>query len=220
MRSRKALLVSGGWEGHAPRDAAEEMAPDIKALGFEVTLEESLEPYADEEYLCSFDVIIQNWTMGEILPDELRGLSHAVQKGTGLTGWHGGVVDSFRMATDYLQMVGAQFAAHPGDSVPYTVTFAPEHSEHPIITGLNAFDVTTEQYWMLTDSLNTILAQTVIPKTAEDPWPRPVETPVAWTRQWGKGRIFVNTIGHEVQELRIPEVRAMVLRGISWVARD
>ena len=44
--------------------------------------------------------------------DSVNGLRTAIANGTGFAGWHGGIVDSFRLATDYLQMVGGQFAAH------------------------------------------------------------------------------------------------------------
>lgn len=213
----RALFVYGGWEGHSPAESADIILPALRERGFDVEVDTSLEAYADVDYLQTFDVIVQNWTMGEILPEELRGLIAAVRSGVGFTGWHGGIVDSFRIATDYLQMIGGQFAAHPHGLVDFTVNVA--ESDHPITAGLTDFDVHSEQYWMLTDPLCEVLATTTIPVRPGDPWPVPMTTPVAWTRTWGQGRIFVNTIGHTLKDLVVPQVQSLILGGAAWAAR-
>ena len=38
----------------------------------------------------------------------------AIEAGTGFAGWHGGIADSYRNTSDYLHLVGGQFACHPG----------------------------------------------------------------------------------------------------------
>jgi uncharacterized protein len=218
MQQRRALVVRGGWDGHAPVEAAELFVPFLREHGFDVTLADSLEVYADEETMRATDLVVQCWTMGEILADELRGLRAAVAAGTGFAGWHGGVVDSVRMATDYLQMVGAQFAAHPGDLVEHTVDV--RASGHPVTEGVPSFTLRSEQYWLLTDPLNEVLATTTVPCRADDPWHESVTSPVVWTRRWGAGRIFVCTVGHQLADLEVPEVRTIVERGLLWSARD
>ena len=48
--------------------------------------------------------------------------------------------------------------------------------------------------------------------------------PVAWTRTFGKGRVFHTTMGHrdfgpnKDDPLRDPESRALVVQGVEWVA--
>ena len=215
-----ALLVYGGWEGHSPSESADIIIPALEGGGFAVQAEQSLDVYADADYISQFSVIIQSWTMGDILPDELRGLMAAVRGGTGFTGWHGGIVDSFRMATDYLQMVGGQFAAHPHELVDYTVNFDPAHAEHPAIAGLADFSLHSEQYWILSDGLSDVLATTTIPVRDGDPWHEPVTSPVVWTRQWGQGRVFVNALGHSLGDLVIPQVQELIVRGAQWAAKE
>src|SRR5674476_1373173 len=58
--------------------------------------------------------IVQTNTMSTIEPNEFAGLRQAIENGTGLGGWHGGIADSYRNSADYLQLIGGQFAAHPG----------------------------------------------------------------------------------------------------------
>ncbi|OLT45549.1 ThuA domain-containing protein [Cellulosimicrobium sp. CUA-896] len=218
-RGRRALVVRGGWPGHAPEEAAELFVPFLEESGFEVTLEGSLEAYADTAFMEQVDLVLQSWTMGEILPDEMRGLRTAVANGTGLAGWHGGIVDSFRLATDYLQLVGGQFAAHPHDLVDHTVEVVPERADHEVVAGIGTISLHSEQYWVLADSYNDVLATTTIRAREGDPWHEPVVSPAVWTRRWGAGRVFVSTVGHQLADLEIPAVRTLVERGILWAAR-
>ena len=217
---RRALVVRGGWPGHSPEVATELFIPALTEAGFEVIVENSLEVYADAELMSGLDLIVQCWTMGEILPDELRGLRAAVAAGTGFAGWHGGIIDSFRLATDYLQMMGAQFAAHPADLVDHTVTVLPGAADHPIVAGISSISLHSEQYWVLTDSAIDVLATTEIHPGPGDPWAVPVTCPAIWTRQWGAGRIFACTPGHQMADLVNPELRAVIERGMVWAARD
>ena len=213
---RRALVVRGGWDGHAPEEAADLFVPFLREHDFDVVVEGSLEVYADADLMAATDLVVQCWTMGEILADELRGLRTAVAAGTGLAGWHGGIVDSFRIATDYLQLVGAQFAAHPGDIVEHTVTMT---ADHPITEGLHDFTLRSEQYWLLTDPLNDVLATTTIVPGPNDPWHEPVTSPAVWTRRWGAGRVFVCAPGHHLADLEVPSVRTIIERGLLWASR-
>ena len=214
---RRALVVRGGWDGHAPEEAAELFVPFLREHDFDVVVEGSLEAYADADLMAATDLVVQCWTMGDILADELRGLRTAVAAGTGFAGWHGGIVDSFRIATDYLQMVGGQFAAHPGGTlVEHTITIT---GDHPIVAGIDDFTLRSEQYWLLTDPLNDVLATTTITPGPDDPWHAPVTSPAVWTRRWGAGRVFVCAPGHLLADLEVPAVRTIIERGLLWASR-
>lgn len=95
----------------------------------------------------------------------------------------------------------------------------PERADHPIVAGLSDFELETEQYWVLSDDYNDVLASTTVAARNFDSWNRPVTTPAVWTRQWGNGRIFVCTAGHRLEVLENPNVRTIVERGLLWAAR-
>jgi len=217
--TKQALVVQGGWDGHAPAEAVDLFVPFLREHDFDVVVEPSLEAYADSALMASTDLVVQCWTMGEILADELHGLREAVAAGTGFAGWHGGIVDSFRMATDYLQLVGAQFASHPRGIVDHSVSIVPSRADHPIIEGIVDFDLRSEQYWLLADDLNDVLATTTIVPGPDDPWHAPVTSPAVWTRRWGTGRVFVCAPGHQLADLELPQVRTIIERGLLWAAR-
>jgi uncharacterized protein len=229
--SRRALVVRGGWDGHQPTESTDLFLPFLQDNGFDVRVEDSPAVYADADYLPTVDLILQNVTMSTIEPDEFAGLRQAVEQGTGLAGWHGGIADSYRNNSDYLHLIGGQFAAHPGkpqderigaqadNYVPYTVNIAPAAADHPITRGIGDFDLVTEQYWVLHDDYIDVLATTTQPVRPGDPWSRPVTSPAVWTRQWGSGRVFVSTPGHRVEVLEHPIVRTIIERGLLWAAR-
>jgi type 1 glutamine amidotransferase len=231
MSERKALVVRGGWEGHAPVEATELFLPFLRENGFEVRVEESPEVYADTEALAATDLIVQSVTMSEISHDQLKGLRGAVAAGTGMVGWHGGIADSYRNSSDYLQLIGGQFATHPSKEpgmrkgsqednyLPHTVELTELGRKHPIMEGLEDFELDTEQYWVLHDDLIDVLATTTHPVQPWHPWHRPITSPAVWTRQWGEGRIVVATPGHSVDILQDENVRTIIERGFLWATR-
>lgn len=230
--SRHAIVVRGGWEGHQPREATDLFIPFLERSGFDIRIEGSPRVYADADAMAAADLIVQCNTMNAIEREEIDGLRGAIARGTGLAGWHGGIADSYRNEADYLQLVGGQFAhhaaKHPDERVgeqsdyyiPYRVHLTDLGRLHEITAGIDDFDLVTEQYWVLHDDLIDVLATTTTASRPWDPWRRPVTSPVFWTRQWGKGRIFVSTAGHRVEVLEDPNVRTVIERGLLWAARS
>lgn len=220
--SRRALVVRGGWEGHAPVATTEIFIPALRAAGFTVEIADHLDVYCDAARLAATDLIVQCWSEGEqveeLSEEQSAGLVAAVEAGTGFAGWHGGVLAAFRDKA-YLRMVGGLFLFHPAEFLTYRVTIAPGQAGHPIVAGLPDFDVHSEQYWMLTDDRNTVLATTSVAPRDGGQGDGPVAMPVVWTRRWGAGKVFVSAVGHRVEDLREPAVRTLTERGLLWAAR-
>jgi uncharacterized protein len=225
---RYALIVRGGWKGHAPVATTELFIPALQAAGFAVAIADTLDVYCDAARLAETDLIVQCWSeddqIADLSAEQSAGLLAAVEAGTGFAGWHGGVLAAFRDKA-YLRMVGGLFLFHPAEFLTYRVTIAAEHAEHaehashPIVAGLPDFDVHSEQYWILTDDRNTVLATTSVDPRDGGQGADPVTMPVVWTRQWGAGRVFVSAVGHRVEDLREPTVRTLTERGLLWAAR-
>jgi len=230
-RPRRALVVRGGWDGHMPVETTDLFIPFLEAHDFAVRVEEGTAVYTDAGYLATVDLIVQINTMNTIEPEELAGLTAAVVNGTGMAGWHGGIADSYRNSADYLHMIGGQFAHHAGkhpdervgdgsdNFIPYTVHMTELGRQHPITAGIDDFDLVTEQYWVLSDEYNDVLATTTQEARPWDAWNRPVTSPAIWTRHWGKGRIFVSAPGHGLDVVENPNVRTIIERGLLWAAR-
>ncbi|MET3566190.1 ThuA domain-containing protein [Leifsonia sp. NPDC014704] len=229
--SKQALIVRGGWDGHMPVETTELFLPFLRENGFDTRVEEGTAVYADDAFMDTVDLVVQVNTMNTIEEPEFRGLQRAVLNGTGMAGWHGGIADSYRNNADYLHMIGGQFAHHAGKDpaervgeqsdnyIPYTVHITDYGRTHPITQGIDDFDLVTEQYWVLSDEYNDVLATTTQSVRPWDAWNRPVTAPAIWTRQWGKGRIFVSAPGHRLEIVESQPVRTIIERGMLWASR-
>jgi hypothetical protein len=211
MISRTALVVRGGWEGHFPIEATDHYAAELRAREYEVAVSDTLDSYLDAELLDRTDLVVHCWTMGTITNDQLAGLSTAVRAGTGLAGWHGGIIDSFRAEPDYHLITGGQFVHHPKGFLDYTVRAA-SPVPHPLVAGLGEFAVHTEQYYVHVDPSVRVHAVTEYVDGG-------ILMPVTWTRNWGEGKVFVTTLGHHPPDFQVPETNEMIIRGLLWATR-
>ena len=230
-QTKHALVVRGGWDGHQPIEGTDLFIPFLEENGFTVEVHDSASIYANAEVMAGVDLVVQCNTMTTIEKDEIAGLRAAVAAGTGIAGWHGGIADSYRNSADYLQLIGGQFAHHPGKEpelrtgeqsdnyIPYRVDISELGATHPIMAGISSFELTTEQYWVLSDDYNDVLATTTLAAREFDEWSRPITSPAVWTRQWGEGRVFVSTPGHNVAALEDTNVRTIIERGLLWASR-
>lgn len=221
MRSsvRSALIVWGGWEGHEPQQVAELFACDLEEQGFLVRLINGFSALEEGAWLNELSLIVPICTMTDISKQQLRNLLEAVRGGVGIAGCHGGMCDAFRQETEYHFMTGGQFVAHPGDGgVTYRVRIV--DATHEITSGLSDFDVTTEQYYMHVDPAVKVLASTAFPVAPGPHEPNgPIEMPVAWTKLYGKGRVFYCSLGHNTEVLKREPVRQLMVQGMVWASR-
>ena len=206
-----------GEGGGAMLDADVEafVAAVLRDEGFDVRVEHGTAAFADPA-LADCDLIVPIITMSTIGKDELAGLTAAVEAGTGLAGFHGGMGDSFREAVEYQFMVGGQWVAHPGNIIDYRVDIV---SADPVVAGIDAFPYRSEQYYMHVDPSNEVLATTTF-SGAHASWIDGVVMPVVWKRRHGQGRVFYSALGHQAEELTRPQVATILRRGMLWAARD
>lgn len=217
QKSRSALVVWGGWEGHEPKQCVEIFIPWLEANGFKVEVSHTLDAYLDPAKLKTLDLIVHIVTMSDIKPEQEKNLEEAVKGGVGLAGWHGGLGDAHRSAVEYQFMVGGQWVAHPGGVIDYEVDIVKPGD--PIVKGLKPkFKMRSEQYYMHVDPIVEVLATTTF-SGAHAPWIEGVVMPVTWKKMYGKGRVFYTSVGHVAADFDVPEAREMVKRGLLWAAR-
>ena len=209
---KKALFLSGGWEGHQPEKTVRLFADELATRGLVPEIVSTLDILADSRRLRDCSLIFPCWTMGRLTDEQERGLCDAVRSGAGLAGVHGGMGDAFRGRLDYEWMVGGHFVGHPhvGD---YTVRVT--DPADPVCAGLPAsFAYSSEQYYLLVDPGVRVLAEADYAHEG-----RVVPMPVAWTKTWGAGRVFYQALGHAPEEFaRFPEALRLTVQGSLWAA--
>ena len=215
---KKALIVYGGWKGHDPEGVSALFTDILKEEGFEVTLSDTLDAFLED--LTVYDLLIPVWTMGEITNEQVKHVWDAVAAGTGIAGCHGGMCDSFRTNTNWQFITGAQWVAHPGNSEAHYRVNIKKSASDPIVEGIEDFDVTSEQYYIHVDPAIQVLASTRFP-VIDGPHAAngEVDVPVVFTKRFGKGKVFYNSLGHTSAVFAIPEAKELMRRGFLWAAR-
>lgn len=217
--AKRALVTWGGWMGHEPDKVAQLFAGDLRAEGFEVEVTDSLACFDDLEALKALSLIVPIWTMSTVEQSRTKNVAEAVAEGVGLAGCHGGMCDAFRNDVLWQFMTGAQWVAHPGnDGVEYRVRIT--DPANPLVAGIGDFDVKTEQYYLHIDPAVKVHAVTDFP-LVDGPHAAngPVAMPVAFTKMWGKGRVYYNALGHQANVIDHGPAREMLRRGMIWAAR-
>ena len=213
---RRALIVWGGWSGHEPERCAAIVRRMLVEEGFEVRLENNTDAFGDPG-LADMSLVVPIVTAGRIEKDQVENLSKAVRSGVGLGGFHGGMCDAFREATEYQFICGGQWVAHPGNIIDYRVHVL--RRDDPVMRGIDDFDYRSEQYYMHVDPSNEVLATTVFSGT-HAAWIEGVVMPVVWKRRHGTGRVFYSSLGHAASEFEVAQMHTILRRGLVWAARE
>lgn len=209
---KRALLLYGGWEGHRPEEFADFATSHI-LHGFHVVRTQDLGMLRDD-VLSEFDLLVPIWTFGELADSQERALMTAVANGLGVLAWHG-AASAFLGSRPHKFMLGGQFVAHPGEAdVTYTVRFL---GNDALVAGLQDVTVTSEQYYLLVDPAVKVLASTQVQGGPLE-WTAGVEMPVAWTRRWGKGRVFYCSLGHSLDVLQHSSIYTLLRRSADWAS--
>jgi type 1 glutamine amidotransferase len=91
--------------------------------------------------------------------------------------------------------------------------------DSPLTRGIADFAVTSEQYYLHVDPAVHVLAVTEFP--AFD-WYHSangrVAMPVAWTKRWGMGRVYYNSLGHKAGVIDHGPALEMLSRGLIWAS--
>ena len=106
--------------------------------------------------------------------------------------------------------------AHPDGIIDYEVHVV---SDDPIVEGIDAFKMHSEQYYLHVDPGNEVLAATTFRGRESAPWINGTTIPVVWKRMWGEGRVFYSSLGHVASDFDVPEAREIQRRGLIWAAR-
>jgi uncharacterized protein len=142
------------------------------------------------------------------------------EKGVGLVVMHHAQA-AFQSWHEYHQIIGTAYIyfdveidgkpwphgkVHEGLNIPIKVT----DIQHPITQGMKDFEVIDETYmgrWWAKG--NDVLLTTNHPENDE---------PIAWTRKYGKSKVFNIQLGHDEKAYNCREFRELIVRGIRWTA--
>jgi len=214
----RVLIVTGiDYPGHLWRQTspvlAEALSKDPRLAVFTVQ-----DPwFLDSDAINKYDVIVlhfQNWEQpgpGEKARENLR---RFVEGGKGLVLLHYACGAWYGEWPEFAKIAGRVWG---GPKVRQHDPFGPFRVEitnraHSITQGVGDFDTQDELYTCLTgDHPVEVLAEA---KSKVDG----KYYPMAFVSNYGKGRTFHCTLGHDAQALRVPAVQLLFQRACAWTA--
>jgi type 1 glutamine amidotransferase len=212
------LTQSAGFK-HAVLPLSEQILPGIgQKAGFEVTVAHDAAQITAAN-LAGYDAVIF-YTTGELPMDEAQkaALLAFVRSGKGFVGIHS-ATDTFYKWPEYGEMIGGYFNDHPWHQ---EVRIRVEDKTHPATRQLPPeFGFNEEIYqfrdWSR-DKVHVLL--TLDPASVDLTGPRVKRTDkdfaLAWTREFGKGRVFYTALGHEPAVWQDDKFQQHLAGGIRW----
>ena len=181
--------------------------------------------------LKQFDAVYLNNTVGDIFPTPAVRDAFAafVANGGGLVGNHGASVASTTW-TEFGEILGARGASHREPDEKGVINV--EDPTNPIVRAFDGkpFEFTDEFYRLAAPysrdkvrvllSLDPIATDMMQGRCFGQCLRDDNDYPVAWIRQYGKGRVFYTSVGHSPPAFWDPRMLDMFLAGVQYALGD
>ncbi|MBI5088031.1 MAG: ThuA domain-containing protein [Actinobacteria bacterium] len=225
--SIRQLLITGGW-AHEFERTTPHLVQCAAAAGIRTDTTDDLEAAAATLAAHEYDLltVYACWfTMGHERYDAVRDqwsrrtptalreaiVSH-LEAGRGLVALHTAPI-CFDDWPVWGEILGGRWnwdrSWHPAPGVVEVDPRSPAAGErHPIVDGLEPFQVVDERYSALdVSSRSEVLA-----------WSDAEREPALWTHRYGRARVVVDTLGHDERSLDQPDHATILRRSAVWAA--
>ena len=214
----KVLLLTGDdvSPAHKWKETTVAVRQVLESGGrFDVNVCEDPGVLESEASLQRYDLIFLNLynaktpTLTDAAKENLLGF---VRGGKGLTVSHLASA-SFKEWEEFRKLCGRYWVMGKSGHGPRSVfKVRIANKDHPITQGLADFEADDELYANLQgDAPITVLV------TADSDWSKQTEA-LAFTVEYGKGRVFHETFGHDGKAIQNPAVQKLIQRGSEWAA--
>jgi len=215
-KARVLIITGRDVAAHNWRETTPVLREHLEKSGqFEVAVSE--EPLVlESSALDRYDVILLNYYNYKwpTLTDRAKeNLLAFVRGGKGLVSFHFSV-RAFEEWPEYRNLIGRVWIAdHSGHGPRGPFRSKTVDRDHFITQGTGDFDADDELYAKLVgDRPIHVLVE------AYSDWSGRTE-PLAWTLDYGKGRVFNIVFGHDARACRNPDFARLLVRGTQWAAR-
>jgi type 1 glutamine amidotransferase len=188
--------------------------------GFDVTVTQMAESKLTPENLKNLDVIVF-YTTGELpLSDEQKkAFLDWIKSGKFFMGLHS-ATDTFYKWPEYGQMIGGYFNKHPWTQ-DIEVTIKTEDRTHPVTRHLPEGWSMKEEIYQIKDFIGRDKAHVLVSldQTKTDmtrPGVEAKDFPLVWWRDYGKGKVMYNAMGHRPDVWTSDWYQTMIVNAIKW----
>ena len=214
----KVLLVTGDdvEPAHNWREVSQAIRETLVASGkFDVRVCEDAGVLDSAATLGRYDLVflhLYNAKTPTLSDGAKENLASFVKDGKGLAVSHLSSA-SFKEWEEFRKMCGRYWVMGKSGHGPRS-TFKARiaNKDHAITQGLTDFEADDELYAkLLGDAPITVLVE------ADSDWSKKTEA-LAFTVEYGKGRVFHETFGHDGKAIQNPSVQKLIQRGCEWAA--
>jgi uncharacterized protein len=169
-----------------------------------------------------FDALVFASTTGELDMDESQKndmMSFIKEDGKGFVGVHAALDTNYKWP-EYGEMIGGWFDDHP-----WTTFYAPVIVEDPSFPAVRHFphafvkfdEIYQPKAWSR-DKLNVLLSLDAAKLDLNNPrvHRKDRDFAVAWSKMYGKGRVFYSTLGHTTESWDDPDIQKMYFEAVKW----
>jgi type 1 glutamine amidotransferase len=220
------LLVITGDHGHDWKATTQTLRDFLAAQG-KIAIDVTESPAKDltDENLAKYDVLLLNYKETKPTPetkwtDENKAaLVRAVKEGgKGLVVYHF-ASSAFNDWDEYEQMIAGGWRKQGFHGPRHVFDVKKTDAKHPISAGMPAIftHADDELYSNSKMTPGNIVLATAYCDPAK-PKGTGKDEPVIWVNQFGKGRVYHNSLGHDPAALRSPANQEWMRRGVIWAA--
>ncbi len=212
----RVLLLTGiDYGGHKWK----ETSPALRAVlekdqRLEVRIVDDLE-FLASDVIFDYDVLLMHFKNYEVpqRDEKVRAnLTRFVDQGGGLALFHF-ACGAFEQWDGFVDLAGRAWDKTKRGHDPhgtFTVQFVDR--EHPITKGLDDFEITDELYTCLGGDRPIHVLATARSKVDGKDYP------MAFVRDYGRGRVFHTVLGHDVRAVNAPGLGPLMQRACLWTA--
>jgi type 1 glutamine amidotransferase len=169
-----------------------------------------------------FDLLVFASTTGELELDDSQKkdmLAFIHDDGKGFVGIHAALDTNYKWP-EYGEMIGGWFDEHPWST--FQAPIVNESPDFPAVRHFPAafvkFDEIYQPKSWSRDKVNVLLSLDASKLNFDNPRVHRADHdfPIAWSKMYGKGRVFYSTLGHTEESWQDPEIRKMYFEAIKW----
>jgi type 1 glutamine amidotransferase len=205
-----ALTQLGETTGAFTVDCTQDCAADFT--------KENLQNYDIVAFYTTGDLPIAEEDMNYFLKEWLT------QEGHGVLGFHS-AMDTYKEYMPYVDMIGGAFISHPWNSGTNVVLTNHEPDNRLVQSFGPEFRLKEEIYmykhWQ-PEKVRVLLSLDY----AKSPVGSPVDVsygyhvPVCWIKEYGKGRVYCNNLGHNESTWTNPAFQKSIVEAVKWINRE
>ncbi len=230
QKAVKVLIITGD-HGHDWRKTTPFLKDLLTKAGHKVDVTENPGKDLTADHLAHYDVLLLNYRntpkgakknpASVWSDDNKKAFNAAVKDGKGLVVYHhasSAFVGESDLDREFEKVIagGWRKQGYHGKMHVFTVTV---RKEHPITKGIPEFKHGRDELYQNSVILpGTELLATAYSEKSIDPKNTGKHEPIVWVATYGKGRVYHNVLGHDVEAMQSAGFKALMIRGVEWAA--